>query len=224
MRLQNDAPLALLLALAVSAPASAAYRVGLSEQSAGVFADGAWQPLKLKRVALHRAVGLVTATPTSSPVADQYLHGRARRQQDILLTFTAARAASSTASTRRRRRAARRASSAYKRQFRAFTAQYPFIKSYSVWNEINHVSQPTSSSPKLRRRLLQRRPQLLQGLQDRWPPTCSTQSNLVATCASSSALAKGNPRLWGLHNYKDVNRNRSTGLRGCCARSRARSG
>ena len=42
--------LAALAALVLCAPASANYRVGLSEQDARIFDQPAWQALKLKRV------------------------------------------------------------------------------------------------------------------------------------------------------------------------------
>src|SRR3954451_25303788 len=42
--------LAVLAALVLCAPASANYRVGLSEQSAATFDEPLWQGLKLKRV------------------------------------------------------------------------------------------------------------------------------------------------------------------------------
>ena len=49
--MRRIAPLAAVAAiLAAASPASANYRVGLSEQSAVMFSQPAWQSLKLKRV------------------------------------------------------------------------------------------------------------------------------------------------------------------------------
>ena len=49
-RTRTTIVVAVLAALALCAPASANYRVGLSEQNAAVFSQPAWQQLKLKRV------------------------------------------------------------------------------------------------------------------------------------------------------------------------------
>ena len=38
--------------------------------------------------------------------------------------------------------------SAYRNAFRGFDAKFPWVKTYSAWNEINHKSQPTFKSPR----------------------------------------------------------------------------
>ena len=141
--------------------------------------------------ALHRAVGRAQA-PRPGRRRRPVPAGRARRQAghpaDV---HRSPRGASWTASTRRRRRAAPPSSTAYKQQFLAFKRQYPFIKSYSVWNEINHVSQPTSKSARARRRLLQRRPQLLQGRCKIMAADVLDQSNLVTYLRQFQRVANG---------------------------------
>ena len=57
-------------------------------------------------------------------------------------------------------------------------------------------------------------------VQGRWPPTCSTRRTWRATCARSMRKAKGTPRLWGLHNYQDVNCRTSADTRLMLSRSR----
>ena len=42
----------------------------------------------------------------------------------------------------------RSVAAAYKTAFRTFKRAFPWVKSYAPWNEANHVSQPTSKSPK----------------------------------------------------------------------------
>jgi hypothetical protein len=49
-RTRTTLVVAALAALAMCAPASANYRVGLSEQDARVFAQPSWTALKLKRI------------------------------------------------------------------------------------------------------------------------------------------------------------------------------
>ena len=43
---------------------------------------------------------------------------------------------------------------AYRAAVRAFDDAYPWVRTYSAWNEVNHVSQPTFGQPAARRPLL----------------------------------------------------------------------
>ena len=49
-------------------------------------------------------------------------------------------------------------------------------------------------------------------------------SNMSRYLKRFRRYAKGSPRLWGLHNYGDVNAAARTSPRRCCAPSPARSG
>ena len=206
-------PLALLMALAVSAPASAKYRVGLSEQSAGVFSDTAWQSLKLKRMR-YIVPWDVLKNDAQAAGAAQYLTAAQANKQDVLLTFTARSGCYVDGKYSRSKACRAPSSSAYKREFQKFRRLYPWIKSYSVWNEINHVSQPTSKSPKRAAGYYNAVRNSCKGRCKLMAADVLDQTNMVTYLRQFLRRAKGNPRLWGLHNYKDVNRKRSTGLRG----------
>jgi hypothetical protein len=205
-------PLALLIAIAVAAPANAAYKVGLSEQSPGLFADSAWQSLKLKRLR-YIVPWDVLKDPNQAAAADQFLQAAIANKQDILLSFTAHTGCFVNGKYSKAKACRPPSASAYKAEFLKFKRKYPSIKTYSVWNEINHVSQPTAKSPKR-----------AAGYYNAIRNSCSgckimaadvlDQSNMVSYLRQFQRSVKGNPRLWGLHNYKDVNRNRTTGLRG----------
>ena len=206
-------PLALLLTLAISAPASAAYRVGLSEQSPSVFADTAWQQLKLKRMR-YIVPWDVLKDPGQAAGAKQYLDAAKAAKQDILLTFTARSGCFRDGKYSKSRSCRAPSASAYKAEFRKFRSQYPFIKSYSVWNEINHVSQPTAKSARRAAGYYNAVRNSCKGSCRLMAADILDQSNMVTYLRQFLRAADGSPRLWGLHNYKDVNRNRSTGLRG----------
>ncbi|MDX6720351.1 MAG: hypothetical protein QOJ63_2605 [Solirubrobacteraceae bacterium] len=100
----------------------------------------------------------------------------------------------------------------FRASFRAFRARYPQVRAYAPWNEINHASQPTSAAP----------------------ARAAEYYNVVkAECGGCTVLAgdvldqpgmtrylaayrrhlHGSPRVWGLHNYADANRFRTSGLR-----------
>ena len=97
--------------------------------------------------------------------------------------------------------------SAYRKSFRAFDALYPWVKTYSAWNEVNHVSQPTKNNPKLAAQYYT----VLKG--DCRVRKCQVMaldlldsSNMIPYLTQFKKYIHGYPQLWGLHNYQDVNR------------------
>ena len=72
------------------APASANYRVGLSEQDARVFSQPAWQALKLKRVRYIVSWDYYK-DPAQVQQAAAFLNAAHAAKQDVLVMFTAHR-------------------------------------------------------------------------------------------------------------------------------------
>jgi Glycosyl hydrolase catalytic core len=207
-------PLALLLALALAAPAGAKYRVGVGEQSPAMFDSPAWQSLKLKRVrylvpwdyAKHRG---------QRDEVDFYMNRALAAGQDVLVAFTARRGCY-VGNRYSRKKACRAPSvSAYRRVFRAFDTKFPWVKTYSAWNEVNHKSQPTYKSPARAAGYYNvlRRDARKRGFRVMAADLLDT-SNLFRYLAKFKRSIKGSPRLWGLHNYGDVNRRRTTFTQG----------
>jgi hypothetical protein len=198
-------PLVLLAALLVAPTAEAKYRVGLNEQNASMFASARWQSLKLKRVRYIVPWDWNRHPAEVAAVANYMNSARAARQQ-VLVTFTAARGCWN--GTRYSKRAACRAPSAaaYRASFRAFDGLYPWVKTYSAWNEVNHASQPTARKPKLAVRYYEvlRKDARARRFKVMAADILDT-SNLTSYLRKFLRLAKGSPRLWGLHNYQDVN-------------------
>jgi hypothetical protein len=100
----------------------------------------------------------------------------------------------------------------YTAAFKAFYAKYPWVRSYQPWNEANHQSQPTGKNPK-------RAAQYYNVVRSRCHGCTITAAdvldatNLKRWIGTFLKYAKGKPRLWGLHNYTDTNRFRSTGTK-----------
>ena len=97
-------------------------------------------------------------------------------------------------------------------EFRRLRARYPWVTDYASWNEANHCGEPTCHRPelvaaywrKLRREC----------------PTCRILAaevldmpNMTSWVKAFRRAAKVEPRYWGLHNYIDANRLRTTGTR-----------
>jgi hypothetical protein len=86
------------------------------------------------------------------------------------------------------------------------------VKTYSPWNEENHVSQPTSKSPKTAA-------SYYSAMRSACGSHCTVmaadvldQSNVTSWLKSFLRYSHGRGTIWGLHNYKDVNRHQSKGL------------
>jgi hypothetical protein len=206
-------PITLLAALLVAPAAEAKYRVGLGEQNPTMFDQARWQGLKLKRVRYIVPCDWNKSGAERAAIA-AYM-GRARAAgQDVLVTFTAHRGCFN--GRRYSKRKACRAPSArkYRSAFRAFDKLYPWVKTYSAWNEVNHVSQPTFNKPGLAVRYYN---VLRKDARSRRIRVMAADildiSNMRTYLRGFLRRAPGSPRLWGLHNYQDTNRHTSADTR-----------
>ena len=203
-------PLALLTAVLVAQPAQAKYRVGLGEQDATMFDSKRWQDLKLKRVRFIVPWDWNKHAWERDVIAGYMARARAHKQ-DVLVTFTAPRGCYTGKKYRKRKKSCKAPNKkAYRREFRRFDKLYPWVRTYSAWNEVNHVSQPTYRKPRLavryydvlRKDARKRKFRVMAA-------DVLDSSNMRSYLRKFMRKAKGKPRLWGMHNYGDVNRRRS---------------
>ena len=211
MRYRLILPIAALVAALLAVPAAQAKpRVGLSEQDPAVFSSGSWKQLKLKRSRYivpwdYTKVGFqhseVTAFMTRAHAA----------KQDVLVEFSARRGC--FVNNRYKRTKACKAPSirTYKKAVKGFRKEFPYAKTFAPWNEVNHVSQPTYKSPKLAVKYWKAMKSsckectiLAADLLD--------QRNIDSYLRRFQKASKGKGRIWGLHNYNDVNRHKSKGI------------
>jgi len=99
---------------------------------------------------------------------------------------------------------------AYGAAVRRFVARFPQVRTYTTWNEANHVSQPTAS-----------RPELVAGYYGQLRAACPGCTVVAGDVLDSGAFVRWierfraattpSPRLWGLHNYSDVTYGRTSG-------------
>lgn len=203
--------IAALMSLVVAAPASASYKVGLGEQKPQMFDNASWQSLKLKRV--RYLVPWDYAKHAGQRDEVNFFMARAlANRQDVLVTFTARRGCYSAKGRYSKKKACRAPSAkAYRKAFLAFDKAFPWVKTYSAWNEINHKSQPTFKSPAkaagyynvLRKYTRSKKFRAMAA-------DILDTGNMARYLAAFKRKAKGSPKLWGLHNYGDVNRRRTT--------------
>ena len=210
-RTRTTIVVAILAALALCAPASANYRVGLSEQNAAVFSQPAWQQLKLKRVRYILAWDYAK-DPGQKAEADAFLAAARAAKQDVLLMFTARRGCWNGSKYSKSKACKAPSKSAYKKAVSDFRKSHTWVKTYAPWNEANHVSQPIAKSPK-------KAAEYYATLRSVCGSKCKVmaadvldQSKVKKWLTDFIRYSKNKGRIWGLHNYKDVNRRQSKGL------------
>lgn len=175
--------------------------IGIGEQNSPMFANEHFRELGLKHARLVVPYDAV-ARRTERELADVWLAEARRTGVEPFITFGHSRARPEKLPSVSEFRAA----------FRAFRERYPDVEVYAPWNEINHASQPTSSSP---RRAAEFYNVVKAGCGD-----CTVlagdvldQRGMTDYLEQYRRHLDGEPEIWGLHNYADTNRFRTSGLR-----------
>jgi hypothetical protein len=205
MAFRKMLPVVLLAALFAAPTAEARYKVGLGEQSQSMFASPSWQSLKLKR---SRYIVPWTWNKSAAKRAEvtAWMTAAHTARQQVLVTFGARNGCFNGHRYSKRKKCRAPSAKAYRSSLEAFDNAFPWVKTYSAWNEANHVSQPTFRKPKLAvryynvlRKEARKRKFKVMALD------VLDTSNLGSYVRSFKRRAHGSPRLWGLHNYQDVN-------------------
>jgi hypothetical protein len=202
----------LLACAALAAPAGAAVRVGMGDQDPGMFDQGSFQALEIKRVRY-----LVPWDWYKSDVQQAEMRTfltRARRARaDVLVHFTARRGCYQTGNRYSKAKVCRAPSvKTYTASFKRFRRAYPFVRTYGAWNEANHISQPIYKNPK-------RAAQYFLAAQKACKRCTLVALDVLDIGGMKRYLqrfqrfARGKAKIFGLHNYQDVNRVQEDGTR-----------
>jgi hypothetical protein len=191
----------LVLLLGSVAPACAEVLVGVGDQKPEMFTDPRFGELKIGHV--RRVVPW-----------DALNISWQRRELDVWMN--AARAAGVQpliAFTRSRRHRLARvlpSPSRLGRTFRKFRLRYPWVRLFTPWNEANQCAQPTCRHPRMAALYYNE-------MRSRCPDCTIVAAdvldtpNMVSWLTTFRRFAQGSPQLWGLHNYVDANRFRTSG-------------
>jgi hypothetical protein len=197
-----------LLALALAAtlaPATAQARVlvGIGDQKPAMFADPrfSWLGIKHARIVVSWEVEQVAWERAQ---VDEWLNQAHAQGVEPLVGF-----GHSWPDERRR---ILPSVASYRKAVADFHAKYPWVNDYIAWNEANHCSQPTCHHPTR-----------AAAYYDAMVDTCPTCNVVAADVLDQNSAPKWlkafrravrhRPKIWGLHNYVDVNRLRSSGTR-----------
>jgi hypothetical protein len=186
--------------LACAAPAGA-LTVGIADNKPDMFFD----PRFASSGVSHARVSVgwdALSSPWQTEQLDQWLNAAQSAHVEALVSFGHSRTDRRSLPSPAR----------FLYEFRRFRARYPWVKEYATWNEANHCGEPTCHRPALVAayyRSLRRD-----------CPDCRILAaevldmpNMVSWVRAFRRAAHQEPRYWGLHNYIDANRARTTGTR-----------
>jgi hypothetical protein len=187
--------LTLLCLLAVPAAASARPIVGLGDQHAATFYDPGVRSLHLKTARLALAWDWYR-DPATIADTDAWMASVRAAGLNPLISFN-----------RNWRPSGRHVLppvGTLVTSFRALRARYPDVRDFGVWNEPNHKSQPLAHNPRMAARYY-----------NALRAACRSCNIVAADVLDDAAMPRWiatfrryahHPTLWGLHNYRDANR------------------
>jgi hypothetical protein len=191
--------LSVLLAVVAAVPAGASRvgpLVGVGEQKPGLFRSHDWHRLGLRQVR-YVAPWDALDDPVQGPLLDAWMAAAHKAHAEVLLGF---------AHSLRTKRLAHKLPTVrqFAAQFARVRGRYPWVRNFLVWNEANNGHSLTGRKPRLVARYY--------NAVVRQCPSCRVigadvldTSNMVPWLKTFKRYAYPTPRIWGLHNYVDVN-------------------
>ena len=207
---RRNALLLCLLSLALTglaAPASSgAAIVGIGDQKPEIFTAPLFRDLNVKRTRYFTPWNSIFTEPQR---LDAWITAARAARTEPLIAFEKARSMKCPS-----RSCKPPSVRSFTRAFKAFRKKYPRVRLIQPWNEVNSPTQPTGKNP---RRAAEFYNVVRANCRGCTVPAADIQDLSPRTMArylkTFRRYAKGNPKLWGLHNYSDTNRNRLTGTR-----------
>ena len=188
------------LALVAPASASADFAVGIADQKPDMFSDKRFKKLGIRHARLTVAWDALYSDWQRAEI-DAWLTAARAAGVTPLLSFGPSRVFRTKIPTPDR----------LKYEFRRFRALYPWARTWATWNEANHCGSRLCNREKLvasyyrkMRQECRRCTILAAELLD--------MPNMLAWVRRFKRYAKVEPKYWGLHNYVEANRFKTTSL------------
>lgn len=188
-----------------AASANAAPIVGISDNNASMFSNPFFKQLGVKRA---RLITPWNSIFTDTAGLDEWLGAARANGVEPFVNFNHA----TGKQCNKGQRCSGPSVAEYTRALRAFRARYPYVRVFAAWNEGNHHTQPTGNNPRQAARYYNAMVANCRGCTIVAADVLDS-SNLADWLKTFKRYARGNPTLWGLHNYSDTNRFRSIGTR-----------
>ena len=203
--------LALILCATFAAPAQANFKVGIADQHGSMFDNANYQALNIKRVRYLIPHDWYKHAGQKAEV-DYFLNRAEQDGADVLAHFTARRGCYNNGKYSKRKVCKAPSVAKYKYAFKRLRREHPFIRTIGVWNEGNHSSQPVYRNPKRAAQYFLAARKLCRSCKLVAADLLDTR-NMVSWFNQFKRFSKGKARIWGLHNYGDVNRKRTSGTK-----------
>jgi hypothetical protein len=205
-----------LIALVLLLAAPAAYAknpvLGIADQKADTFTSARFKSLHVKRTRYVVPWNVALVKAERAKFESWYRAARRAHIREVLVAFNASAGSRCPAKP-----CTLPSVRSYTRAFRAFHRRYKHIRTIQPWNEANSPTQPTGPWRRGARAAAR-----YYNVVRRYCKRCTiTAADVLDLSKRTMArwvrqfkrYAKGKPRLWGLHNYTDTNRFRSTGTK-----------
>ena len=199
------------LAAVFAAPATAAQRpstipvIGIGEQNREIFSSRHFKALDVQHVRVITAWNSLRVGWQRAEL-DAYMAAARATGAQVLLGFGHAR--SEKRKVRRRVPGVRE----FTKEFLKYKKRYPWVKDWLTWNEANHCGEPTCHKP---RRVARFYNNIRHNCFD-----CNVVAGDVLDTPTMTAwvrefrkTARKDKLIWGLHNYIDANRFRTSGTK-----------
>jgi hypothetical protein len=228
MRSRLLAPALAALALLVAAPAAlAAPSIGISENQSAMFNDPLFTSLGVKRVRLVASYDVIARGGHELQRVTEYLNAARAQNVDVLVSFEHSRGDATRCNVKRNRNkrvCKLPTTSQYRAALTSFFRTFPWVKTVSPWNEINHFTQPTSRNARraaqftdVARQVCGRGCTIVAlDVLDQADSVASkrpTFRRVSAYIRSVRRYLKTPRKVCGIHNYSDTNRFRDAGTR-----------
>lgn len=192
-------------ALGATAAPAPALQIGISEQRAAMFSDPLFAALKIRYGRLVVPWNIALRGPAQRAAVSNWLFGAA-------VTGVEPHVAFNVAGYEPRFRGRGPSPRRYRQAVVAFRKRWPQVRVFSPWNEENHYFQPTYRRPDLAARYYRVLRSVCRGCQVLAADMLDDPNLAGWLPRFKRALRRWapglRPRLWGLHNYQDVNHRR----------------
>lgn len=198
---------AALIVLAVVAPSGASARLllGISDENAGIFTNQYYQKLGVQTA---RYITNYDAALKDPGATDAWMRAARADHTQIMVAFNPGAGNHCPSSPCSLPSAAQ-----YTKAFLAFRKRYPYVRIYEPWNEINSTTQPTWTKPQavvtyyaIVKKNCPGCTVLGGDIEDLVTPAKADFVNYIkALLAAYKKAHVATPKVWGIHNYEDVN-------------------
>ena len=194
---------------ASAAPAQADFAVGMADQDFRMFESSRFEKLGIDKVRFLVPYDWFKKQGNEDEVK-AFMERAAASDTDVLVHFTARRGCYNNGKYSKRKVCKAPKVKTYKKNVKRFLREFPETSEIGVWNEGNHVSQPTHNKPGLAAKYFLAARSVAKGRKIVAADVLDS-SNMERWLRGFDAKDKGKARIYGLHNYSDVNRKRSSG-------------